>query len=62
MMKRSASHSGSWAIGELAKATGVSTDTLRHYERKGVLSDGWESITVRDLKLAIAALQMNEDQ
>ena len=37
MMKRSASHSGSWAIGELAKATGVSTDTLRHYERKGVL-------------------------
>ena len=37
MMKRSASHSGSRAIGELAKATGVSTDTLRHYERKGVL-------------------------
>ena len=28
---------GSWVIGELAKATGVSTDTLRHYERKGVL-------------------------
>lgn len=24
-------------IGELAKAAGVSTDTLRHYERKGVL-------------------------
>ena len=24
--------------GELAKAAGVSTDTLRHYERKGVLS------------------------
>ncbi len=23
--------------GELARATGVSTDTLRHYERKGVL-------------------------
>jgi len=37
MMKRSSSHSGSWAIGELAKATGVSSDTLRHYERKGVL-------------------------
>ena len=37
MMKRSAAHSGSWAIGKLAKATGVSTDTLRHYERKGVL-------------------------
>ena len=33
MMKRS----GPWGIGELAKATGVSTDTLRHYERKGVL-------------------------
>ncbi len=25
-------------IGELAKAAGVSRDTLRHYERKGVLS------------------------
>jgi DNA-binding transcriptional MerR regulator len=37
VMKRSATHSGSWRIGELAKATGVSTDTLRHYERKGVL-------------------------
>jgi DNA-binding transcriptional MerR regulator len=37
VMKRSATHSGSWSIGELAKATGVSTDTLRHYERKGVL-------------------------
>jgi DNA-binding transcriptional MerR regulator len=37
MMKRSASRSGAFGIGELAKATGVSTDTLRHYERKGVL-------------------------
>lgn len=37
MMKRSVSRNGSWSIGELAKATGVSTDTLRHYERKGVL-------------------------
>jgi DNA-binding transcriptional MerR regulator len=37
LMKRRASHGGSWAIGELANATGVSTDTLRHYERKGVL-------------------------
>jgi DNA-binding transcriptional MerR regulator len=37
MMKQSAAKSGSWRIGELAKATGVSTDTLRHYERKGVL-------------------------
>ncbi len=27
-----------WLAGELAKATGVSTDTLRHYERKGVLT------------------------
>jgi len=38
MMKQSASSNGSWGIGELAKATGVSTDTLRHYERKGVLN------------------------
>jgi DNA-binding transcriptional MerR regulator len=28
----------SWLAGELAQAVGVSTDTLRHYERKGVLS------------------------
>ena len=28
---------GVWRIGELAKAAGVSADTLRHYERKGVL-------------------------
>ena len=28
---------GHWSAGELAKAAGVSTDTLRHYERKGVL-------------------------
>lgn len=27
----------SWLAGELAGAAGVSTDTLRHYERKGVL-------------------------
>jgi DNA-binding transcriptional MerR regulator len=30
-------HQGIWQIGQLAKAAGVSTDTLRHYERKGVL-------------------------
>ena len=28
---------GVWKVGELAKAAGVSTDTLRHYERKGLL-------------------------
>lgn len=28
---------GFWRVGELAKAAGISTDTLRHYERKGVL-------------------------
>ena len=27
----------SWRIGKLAKTAGVSADTLRHYERKGVL-------------------------
>jgi DNA-binding transcriptional MerR regulator len=26
-----------WSAGQLARAVGVSTDTLRHYERKGVL-------------------------
>ena len=28
---------GTWRVGELAKASGLSPDTLRHYERKGVL-------------------------
>ncbi len=37
MMKQSGSNNGTWRIGDLAKASGVSTDTLRHYERKGVL-------------------------
>jgi DNA-binding transcriptional MerR regulator len=31
------SHRSSFLPGELAEAAGVSTDTLRHYERKGVL-------------------------
>ena len=30
----------SYRTGELAELTGVSTDTLRHYERKGVLETG----------------------
>ncbi len=37
MMKQSGSNNGTWRIGDLARASGVSTDTLRHYERKGVL-------------------------
>lgn len=37
MMKQSGSSNGTWRIGDLARASGVSTDTLRHYERKGVL-------------------------
>jgi DNA-binding transcriptional MerR regulator len=37
MMKQSGSSKGTWRIGELAGASGVSTDTLRYYERKGVL-------------------------
>jgi len=28
---------GVWRVGELAQAAGVSTDTLRHYERKALL-------------------------
>jgi len=36
-MKQSSSSNGTWRIGDLAEASGVSTDTLRHYERKGVL-------------------------
>lgn len=31
------SQTGSLRSGQLARATGVSTDTLRHYERKGLL-------------------------
>lgn len=37
MMKKSGSNNDTWRIGDLARASGVSTDTLRHYERKGVL-------------------------
>ena len=36
-MKHSGSSSATWRIGDLAEGSGVSTDTLRHYERKGVL-------------------------
>ena len=36
-MKQSRSSKSMWRIGDLAGASGVSTDTLRHYERKGVL-------------------------
>jgi hypothetical protein len=43
MMKQSAASRGSWRIGELAGSTDVSTDTLRHYERKGTeLTAGWQ--------------------
>ncbi len=37
ILRRDASNKDFWRVGELAKFTGVSTDTLRHYERKGVL-------------------------
>src|SRR5215813_7263603 len=36
-MNGKAANGGRWRVGELAKAAGVSADTLRHYERKGVL-------------------------
>ena len=36
-MKRGGDSKGYMRAGELAAAAGVSTDTLRHYERKGVL-------------------------
>jgi DNA-binding transcriptional MerR regulator len=36
-VKRDADEKGYVRAGELARAAGVSTDTLRHYERKGVL-------------------------
>jgi DNA-binding transcriptional MerR regulator len=36
-MSSSPSSQAFWLAGEHAKAVGVSTDTLRHYERKGVL-------------------------
>lgn len=34
---KAARHNGSLSSGELADSAGVSRDTLRHYERKGVL-------------------------
>jgi DNA-binding transcriptional MerR regulator len=36
-VSKKASNNGSLRAGELARLTGVSTDTLRHYERKGLL-------------------------
>jgi DNA-binding transcriptional MerR regulator len=36
-VKRDGAEKGYLRAGELARAAGVSTDTLRHYERKGVL-------------------------
>ena len=36
-MNRNNSKAGPWRIGELPKLQSVSTDTLRHYERKRVL-------------------------
>jgi DNA-binding transcriptional MerR regulator len=36
-VKKEAGEKGYVRAGELARAAGVSTDTLRHYERKGVL-------------------------
>jgi DNA-binding transcriptional MerR regulator len=44
-----------WRVGELAKASGVSPDTLRHYERKGLLpfarrsSNGYREYSPRAL-------------
>lgn len=37
IMEENFKHLPFWLAGELAAAAGVSTDTLRHYERKGVL-------------------------
>ncbi|MFL6209613.1 MAG: heavy metal-responsive transcriptional regulator [Pyrinomonadaceae bacterium] len=36
-MSNNDTHTGTLLAGELARLAGVSTDTLRHYERKGVL-------------------------
>lgn len=40
LVKEHVSSSGFLRIGELVKATGRSADTLRHYERKGVVFSG----------------------
>src|SRR3990172_10229532 len=39
-MDRKAPKKGFWRVGQLARAAGVSTDTIRHYERKGALRAG----------------------
>jgi DNA-binding transcriptional MerR regulator len=46
---------GVWRVGELAEAAGVSPDTLRHYERKGLLrpersSNGYREYPERALE------------
>ena len=47
-MNRKTSKGEPWRIGELAKATSVSTDTLRHYERKGALRSARSSNGYRE--------------
>jgi len=37
MLKKRTADKDVWRVGDLADAAGVSADTLRHYERKGVL-------------------------
>lgn len=54
-MKESSAKHGRWRIGQLAKAAGVSTDTLRYYERKGLLHsertpNGYRQYTERSLE------------
>lgn len=48
MTKKRDETGDTWRVGELAEATGVSTDTLRHYERKGLLRPGRSSKGYRE--------------
>lgn len=58
-MKQTSSSDGTWRIGDLARASGVSTDTLRHYERKGVLRSQRASNGYREyLADSLARVQM----
>ena len=54
-MNTKTAHKGVWRVGQLAKAAGVSTDTLRHYERKGLLrpqrsSNGYRAYPEHELE------------
>ncbi len=51
-MKKSSTQKGPLRVGELARLSGISADTLRHYERKGLLKPRRSSNGYREYPLS----------